>query len=267
MTGFSAEWLALRETYDLSARNPAVLAVLAADMADRASIRVVDLACGTGATMRAVASRLPLEQHWRLVDNDEGLLARAAAFNARMQVDIQLNDISCDLEAALAAPLDLVATSALLDLVSDAWLQRFASKIADRGLQVYAALTYDGRISLDPAEAFDAEIVAAVNRHQRRDKGFGSALGPTAASAAIARFEALGYAVDSGKSDWRLGPDDREIQRELVAGWASAARETGALRAADIDAWVLRREEKITAGRSSISVGHVDFFGRPIKVR
>jgi hypothetical protein len=73
--------------------------------------------------------------------------------------------------------------------------------------------------------------------------------------------------VDSAKSDWRLGPDDREIQRELVAGWASAARETGALRAADIDAWVLWREEKITAGRSSISVGHVDFFGRPIKVR
>ena len=267
VTGFSAEWLALREPYDLRARNPAVLGALIAGVADLSSLRVVDLACGTGATMRAVSSRLPLEQRWRVVDNDESLLARAAEFDAQMHVEILPNDISRDLDTALTAPLDLVTASALLDLVSDAWLQRLAEDIANRGLRVYAALTYDGRVTFDPADAFDAEIVAAVNRHQRGDKGFGPALGPTAASAAIARFEALGYAVESGKSDWLLGPEDREIQHELVAGWASAARETGALGSADIDAWVLGHEETIAAGRSSITVGHVDFFARPIKAR
>jgi hypothetical protein len=268
VTGFSAEWLALREPYDLSARNPAVLAALAAHVADLAYIRVVDLACGTGATMRAISSRLPPKQSWRRVDNDESLLTRAASsFDAKMQVDLLPNDISRDLEAALAPPLDLAATSALLDLVSEDWLRRFASAIAARGLRVYAALTFDGRIGFEPADAFDAEIIAAVNRHQRGDKGFGSALGPAAGSAAIACFESLGYVVTSGNSDWLLGPNDREMQSALAAGWAFAARETGALRPADIEAWLVRRLETIAAGRSSIAVGHVDFFGRPIKAR
>jgi hypothetical protein len=268
VTGFSADWLALREPFDLRARNPTVLAALAAGAGDLASMSVADLACGTGATMRAISSRLPPRQSWRLVDNDQGLLARAASpVDVQLDVDILANDISRDLEEALAPPLDLVTTSALLDLVSDGWLSRFANALAGCGLWVYAALTYDGRISLEPADAFDGEIVAAVERHQRGDKGFGPALGPAAASAAIARFEALGYAVQSGHSDWLLEPNDMVIQRELVGGWAAAARETGGLRPAEIDAWLARRQETIAAGRSSISVGHVDFFGRPTTAR
>jgi hypothetical protein len=76
MTGFSAQWLALREGYDRKARNGAVLEALANAFSGRASIAVVDLACGTGSTLRAISSRLPMRQDWRLVDNDLGLLAR-----------------------------------------------------------------------------------------------------------------------------------------------------------------------------------------------
>jgi hypothetical protein len=54
-----------------------------------------------------------------------------------------------------------------------------------RRLPVYAALTYQGRAALDPAEPFDLEMIAAVNRHQRRNKGFGPALGPEASLAAL----------------------------------------------------------------------------------
>ena len=59
MSAFSREWLALREPYDLAARNPAVLTTLAATLADRDSLAIVDLACGAGATLRAISSRLP----------------------------------------------------------------------------------------------------------------------------------------------------------------------------------------------------------------
>ena len=45
---------------------------------DQSSIAVVDLACGTGATLRAIGARLPARQNWRLVDNDLSLLAQAA---------------------------------------------------------------------------------------------------------------------------------------------------------------------------------------------
>ena len=117
----------------------------------------------------------------------------------------------------------------------------------------YAALSYDGRIDSVPADPLDAAITAAVNAHQRTDKGFGPALGPAAAAFAITRFEALGYSVVHGNSDWVIGPDDREIQTELLAGWASAAREIGALSFADTTAWLTRRRGAVAAGLSSLS--------------
>ena len=106
-----------------------------------------------------------------------------------------------------------------------------------------------------------------MNAHQRTDKGFGPALGPTAASVAIARFESLGYSVVHGKSDWVIGPHDRDMQMELLAGWASAAREIGELSLADAVGWLTRRRDAVAAGRSSIRVGHVDFFARPMGTR
>jgi len=45
MSGFSADWLKLREPYDLRARNPAVLDAVAAHLEPRSPVRVIDLAC------------------------------------------------------------------------------------------------------------------------------------------------------------------------------------------------------------------------------
>jgi hypothetical protein len=268
VTTFSADWLALRESYDLRARNPNVLAALADAVADRATLAIVDLACGAGSTLRAIAPHVAPAQSWRLVDNDPGLLARAAALLpiGTKNVTTILVDIARELETALADPIGLVTTSALLDLVSAAWLALLTNRAAGRGLLIYAALTYDGNIAFEPADPFDAAIVATVNRHQRGDKGFGPALGPAACAAAIARFEALDYVVVHGKSDWTLGPGDVDIQEALLTGWAEAARETGDLDFSDIEAWLVRRREHVATGRSSISVGHSDFFARPTGV-
>ena len=165
------------------------------------------------------------------------------------------------------ARLDLVTTSALLDLVSAEWIERLAVEAAARRLPVYAALTYQGRATLDPAEPFDLEMLAAVNRHQRGDKGFGPALGPEAGLRAVRGFERVGYKVLPGSSDWDFGPDDREIQRQVLTGWADAATELGDLPPAAIAAWLARRRELVTAGRSSMRVGHVDFFATPTAMR
>jgi SAM-dependent methyltransferase len=269
MSGFSADWLALREPYDLSARNREVLDAVLAAFADYASVSIADLACGTGSTVRALAPRLPVRQTWRLVDNDLSLLARAAgtAVRADVQVTAVPVDLNRDLEAALDGPIDLVTTSALLDLVSAEWLERLAVETAVRSIPLYAALSYDGRIVFDPVDDADADIVAAVNAHQRTDKGFGPALGPAAAQAVIARFESLGYRVTHGTSDWVFGPDDRDIQLETCAGWAGAARETGRLSLEAVASWLTRRRDAITARRSSIRVGHVDLFARPMGTR
>ena len=269
MTGFSADWLALREPHDVRARNPAVLNAVVALLAGNTAVRIVDLACGTGSTLRALSPRLPARQNWRLADNDLGLLARATATThpAGVSVTAVPLDLNRDLEAVLDGPVDLITTSALLDLVSAAWLERLAVEIAARKIPIYAALSYDGRIELGPADPFDAAIIAAVNAHQRTDKGFGPALGPAAAAFAIARFEALGYSVVHGTSDWMMGPDDFEIQTEILAGWASAAHDIGALPRADTTAWLARRRTAVAAGCSSLYVGHVDFFAKPSAIR
>ena len=172
-------------------------------------------------------------------------------------------DINHDLEAALDGPLDLVTTSALLDLVSDEWLERFAVEAAARRLPVYAALSYNGKVELQPSDAADVKVIAAVNAHQRTNKGFGPALGPNAAAAAVERFEGVGYTVIQGKSNWEFGSQDRQIQLEILSGWAAAAREMDTVPLSQVIDWLGRRRDLVMASRSLIRVGHVDFMARP----
>ena len=266
---FAADWLALREPHDARARNPAVLGAVADLFAGKNGLRIVDLGCGTGSTMRAVAPRIRASQNWRLIDNNLSLLARVSGGAAREGVNFTTAplDLHHDLEAALDGPVDLVTTSALLDLVSAEWLERLVLEIAARSIPLYAALTYDGRTELSPAHPHDAAIIAAVNAHQRRDKGFGPALGPLAATSAITQFEKVGYSVVSGPADWLFAPSDRDIQSEVLAGWAGAAREAGTLPLSQIVEWLTFRRDEIAAGRSSLRVGHIDFFAAPIGSR
>lgn len=266
---FSSAWLTLREPYDRQARNRAVLDAVTGWAAERPSVALVDLACGLGSTLRAISERLPRRQSWRLVDNDLSLLARAGGLAKPPDLTITSTpvDLARDLEAALDGPVDLVTTSALLDLVSHEWLDRLVTEAAARRLPVYAALSYDGLATLDPVDRLDAAVIDAVNEHQCGDKGFGPALGPEAAATAPSRFEAVGYEVTQGASDWVFGPKDAEIQTEVLTGWAVAAREIGAPALSDVIAWLARRREHIAAGRSSMRVGHVDFFARPMGTR
>jgi hypothetical protein len=269
MSGFPAEWLALREPYDGVARNPAVLAELRAAFAGRPAIFAVDLACGTGATARALTKFLPARQNWRLVDNDLGLLARAPALTQGADVTVATMpvDLARDLEIALDGPLDLIATSAFLDLVSGRFVERLTVEAAARGLPVYAALSYDGGLRMSPQDDRDQKVVAAFNRHQKSDKGFGPALGPAAAQAAADLFARVGYAVVQGPSPWRLGREDRDIQLGILAGIAAAAGETGDIALTDLMTWLTARRDAVAAGVAEMTVGHVDLFAVPTATR
>jgi SAM-dependent methyltransferase len=269
MSSFSAQWLALREPFDVAARNPVMLDAMLAAFRGQRSVAVVDLGCGTGATLRAISVHLPQRQNWRLVDNDLGLLAAAIDLGRPpdLTVAAQPVDLVRDLELALDGPVDLITASALLDLVSAEWLERLVVEAAARRLPVYAALTFDGRISFDPLNSYDAEIVAAVNRHQRRDKGFGPALGREAAVRAVDCFERVGYSVTQGQSDWVLNPANGAFQNEVVAGFARAALELDDRPDSRIAAWFKDRQGVIAAGRAHMRVGHLDFFALPTPIR
>src|SRR5438105_419967 len=79
MSQFPAEWLTLREPHDLAARNRIVLEAVRKAFRDRSAISILDLACGTGSSLRALSTGLPARQEWHLVDHDAGHLAQAAA--------------------------------------------------------------------------------------------------------------------------------------------------------------------------------------------
>jgi hypothetical protein len=262
---FSPDWLSARERYDAASRNTTVLEAVVAALAGLGSVRIVDLGCGIGSTMRAVAPRIDASQHWELVDNDLGLLARADRTGLPGITSVRKRplDLVQDLETALDGPLDLVTASALLDLVSAEWLDRFAVESAARRLPVYAALIHNGEITLEPADVGDAGVIAAVRAHLRRDKGFGPALGAAAADAATRRFERLGYAVTRGPSDWSLQPADRELQIAVLGAWAGAAWDERAMPLADVLGWLTQRRDLVAAGRSTMRLGHDDLFAQP----
>jgi hypothetical protein len=281
---FSPAWLALREPYDRAARSGAVLDAVAVAFADAPGVTAVDLGSGTGATMRALAPRLPARQRWRLVDNDEALLQQvlreeAAAAPSGVSVTGVVVDLAAKAakaarpDAVFAVLLtrmiekvlgdsDLVTTSALLDLVSAAWLDRLVASLARLSRPFYAALSYDGAVVLAPESRHDNEVIAAVNRHQHTDKGFGKALGPDAARIAPEEMRAAGFTVIEGRSDWQFGVDDRAIQVEMLAGWAHAARDIG-VDPSVIAQWLAERRDHVAAGRSRMRVGHIDFFATP----
>src|SRR5262249_33688010 len=121
------------------------------------------------------------------------------------------------------------------------------------------ALTYNGRSSCSPAEPEDEMIRELLNRHQlQNDKGFGRAAGPDAVDVAARAFSVAGFYIRRESSDWVLATDARDLQQELVGGWARAALEMAPNRAPSINDWLRRRLEHLDAGRSQITVGHDD---------
>ncbi len=270
MSGFSADWLALREPFDAAARSTALLDSLLRAAGPRSDWTVIDLGAGSGANLRYLSTRLPGPQHWTLVDHDPALLAVAA----RPGIELRTLDLAREFSvqgSELIIPRGaLVTASALLDLVSADWLECLAQRCRAAEAIVHFALSYDGRMHFDPVDAFDAfdtTILDLVNRHQRGDKGFGAALGPDATQQCIAAFTRAGYTMQRARSDWQIDVAHLAMQTALIDGWADAAIEmaarigTGVAR--DIDAWRRRRLERLNAAGSRLIVGHEDVIGWP----
>ncbi|MCW1839820.1 class I SAM-dependent methyltransferase [Prosthecomicrobium hirschii] len=271
MNQFETDWLDLREPADRRARNGVIAARLAGRFKEADGLVVVDLGCGTGSTARAIAGLLPGPQRWRLVDHDEGHLARArAALSGLTDRDgraIALETCRADLSAGVPAELldgcGLIATSAFFDLVSRGFLERLAATAAARGLPLYAALTVDGRLACEPPDPLDRAVFDAFNAHMGRDKGFGPACGPRAPDTALHVLRQRGFRVEAGRSDWTIGADEPEFATRLLDGWTAAAAETGLVDPAELARWSRRRHAEIAAGTARFEVGHLDILALP----
>jgi hypothetical protein len=289
---FAADWLALREPFDHTARS----AGLARRLADRLPRRpmLVDLGGGTGSLFRFLAPIIGRGQDWVLVDADAALLdeafgctaawARRRGFAAtavgdelsvstphglwRMQAVVrELTAPSLALASwpALAEPgvdevpgrsVDAIVCSALLDLVSRMWLSRLCNLLT---VPLLACLTIDGRDAWRPHHPYDALVRAAFRRDTRRDKGFGPALGIAASRA----LTACNLVTASVPSDWRIPRTALRMQRALIDGTADAARSARPAQADAITAWQEARLRQALRGRLAITIGHRDILALP----
>jgi SAM-dependent methyltransferase len=280
MSGFSADWLALREPADHRSRNAELAGRVGSRFAERDVIRVVDLGSGTGSNLRATAPLLGKRQEWTLVDYDAGLLEAAAKVlsgwadearaigddlvlvkgEATIGVKFRVVDLNRDLDTVLAGKPDLVTASALFDLISDAWMKRFAAALKAAGSAFYTVLTYNGEDQFIPEHPFDFGVIRAFGMHQRRDKGFGPAAGPEAAATLVAALRREGYSVDTGNSPWILKPSDAELIRALLNGIVQAVTETGFIADNGLADWHTYRDAMCDQKGSRMMTGHTDIF-------
>ena len=280
MSGFSASWLALREPADHKARDRALMAELGSCFAGRSELKIADLGCGTGSNLRALAPYLPPRQTWRLIDHDPALLAgarkgiaswadrvdaegiaeiRLAKEGRELAVSFHEADLARDPGAALPDRVDLITAAALFDLVSEAWIARFADALARRRAVFYTALTYNGEEAWSPPHPADAAILAAFNRHQTSDKGFGPSEGPAASDRLSKALQTKGYRVKRADSPWRLDPSaEKALIADLAAGIAEAAVATGDVSKVVAADWLSAR-----ASGAACMIGHTDLLAVP----
>lgn len=278
MTGFSVEWLSMREPVDHAAINPDVRAAVIAHFSGRDDIAVVELGAGSGSGLRALAPYLPQRQTWTLLDYDPALLAHARvslvqwADTAREDMDsvhllrsgqeIAVHFLQADLAGGVPVTalenVDAVSASAFFDLVSARWMKDLAAQLSAHKLPLYATLTYDGAEKWSPPHPADAVMLAAFHADQHRDKGFGPAAGPDAATVLQSVFSDQGYAVAVGDSAWRLGAEEQPLITALAEGSADAVSDCGSVPPADVEAW---RTARIRG--SACIIGHKDVFAAP----
>ena len=263
--GFSADWLALREPYDATARSSALMGRLAAWRGGRGVLQVVDLGAGTGSNLRCAAAALGGEQDWTLVELDPELIASGQERLAQAGVGWRYRrlDLARDLERLGDRPVDLITASALIDLVGEAWLRRLVAWRTAAGAALHIVLTFDGRIEWRPRDDGDADVCGMVNAHQHGDKGFGPALGPDAVATLRAMLAGHRGELLVKSSDWALGEGDGVVQAALLDGYAAAAKLMSPDRCDEIEDWAARRRRVIGEGRSRLRVGHLDLLFLP----
>ena len=290
MTGFSSQWLTLREPADHRARNQTLLKEVqqyfertqpGLGQSQHTPMHMTDLGCGTGSNLRALAQDFPAYQHWTLIDYDPLLLDAARALltswsdsvvenrsgdlpdselrilknGKQISVSFVQEDLSKNIERVLAQHTDLLTAAAFFDLVSPDWIVRFCQSLKS---PLYTVLTYDGTEKWLPPHAADQLVLAAFHAHQSTDKGFGLSAGPGAIQIIQSQLTTRSFNVQLEKSPWILDIADKALMQALATGSANAVAETNRVPTIDLNAWLAARKQA-----EHCEIGHWDLFARP----
>src|SRR5262245_42843692 len=154
-----------------------------------------------------------VRQHWRLVDHDPDLLARAApVVDGWAQGVVATVD---DLPALLAEePADVVTCQALIDVLTQSEVDAMLTPAARSRAAVLLSLSVTGEVGLSPSHEDDEMVATAFNAHQRR----GGRLGPDGGAYAAHGLRRQGYTVTVAATPWRLVAADTDLLRAWLYG-------------------------------------------------
>lgn len=292
MSGFDPLWLAQREPYDRAARSTRLEQRFAYLLRQRirsaiTPYRLLDLGGGTAANFRALAPRLDADQQWLVCDHDLTLLASIPhsltqwsqahgwrcqttddsvmvwAGERRWSLEIRQINLAIDLESIDGTLYAGVTSTAFLDLVSHAWLERLAIWVDRASVPLLATLTVDGRRHWTPALERDGQISDAFQQHQASDKGFGPSLGPGAAQSLKQIFLRLGVHCETDVSDWQIIAKDTRMLETMAEESADIARAAYPSHIIEIESWLQKRKQLIEQGYTHLTIGHLDLLAWP----
>lgn len=272
----------MREPFDHAARNRALAMRFVGTLPVKPWL--IDLGAGTGSLFRYLAPIIGGAQSWTFIDADPALLDEAfnvtaswadalgyriSSNNSTLTIhspdgdwglDGELHDLSAMPGELPLRDVDAVVCSALLDLVSGGWIERLAAALR---VPFYAALSVDGRDGWLPFHPLDAVMRVGFHRDQGRDKGFGRALGPGAAAAAVRTFSAVGFHVASAPSDWVVPRTALTMLDALISGAESAAGAALPAKRRILADWREARHAQAMDLRLAVRIGHRDILALP----
>jgi len=279
---FSPDWLGRREPFDATARSGDLARRFAATLPARPML--IDLGAGSGSMFRYLAPLIGGPQSWLLVDHDIANLEDAVVRIARWagsngwavtmprramilhtgtgawRVAIERRDLADRHGAVPFDEADGVVCSALLDLVSAAWIGWFVRRLRSPFL---ASLNVDRRRLWLPPHPLDRLVARGFQRSQTRDKGFGAALGARASDVTASALRQAGFSVSTASAEWRVRASAGSFCYALIAGEAEAALRELRGAHARIGAWQRLRFDQLRDGRLAIRIGHRDILALP----
>ncbi len=283
-SAFTSNWLEMRESVDRSARRLDLCRRWAELLPQRA--RVIELAAGNGALLRAMLPFLRGNLEWFAWDRDAVLLAQIPERLQNLAVSIapsghgfQIETLHCRITLHLQE-MDLaigngdlyhhlkhikpdgIAASAWFDLASPEWITHFCRSLVEAGRPtILATLTIDGRVKLYPFDAADQLFLRLYHRNMETDKGTGQAAGIHAPTILHRQLQSSGYTICTRHSDWRLSSRETPI---LDYWLKELCLELDQILPGDkkrFNLWRATRLAQLKNRRLSVRVGHQDLLG------
>jgi SAM-dependent methyltransferase len=252
-----SDWLSIREAMDSRFRCLPLARKFMQSAADTQVI--VDLGCGTGTNCRYLSSVSHAEALWLCIDKDSWALEAAAKRLPNGQVGFKQGDLATDLELIPFRDEISITASAFLDLTSQDWIHRFASRC--ERIPLLISMTTSGGPTWDPIDDFDEAIDQCLENHRASDQGFGPAVATDASRLLANDLTSRGCDVSLEASDWQLDDQDNEVIDFLIDGIGRRASKT--LPHEQVEAWMKKRRNQNRGGNLKLTIPHLDLLSLP----